>query len=274
MRKRIIEILLIASVFIWANWYASLNLQTELYGIVVGGVMVLLIELIDYLIKEWDFLKLYWDCYKPWTEKEIRLTIAYLFRIEINGKYLLVKSNRIANTYQPIGGVYKYYNPEAKRELDCMGAITDNKIDNDDKSECDLRLNLLNRKKMGTFLKWFFKGENRESDPWREFYEELVVTGILSAKEFGYIHYELVGQLFDPIHRDKFFNVDTFKYTNIFIPKFVTNRQIEEVKKLRRINSTEYIWVTQQEISQGKSADNHLIAEHTHKIFHNKILHQ
>jgi hypothetical protein len=274
MRKRLLEILLLVSIFIWANWFAGVNMQTELYGIVVGGFGVLFIELLDYLFRERAFLKLYWDCWKPWTEKEIRLTIAYLYRIEVNGKYLLVKSNRIANTYQPVGGVYKYYNPEAKQELDCMGAITDNKIDNDDVSECDLRLNLLNRNKIGTFLKWFFKEQKRESDPWREFYEELIATGILSAKEFGYIHYELVGQHFEPIHRDAFFNVDTFKYVDIFIPKFVTPRQIEEVRRLLSIKSDEYIWVTQQEIKQGKSNGNHLIAEQTKKIFHNKILHQ
>jgi len=274
MRKRLLEIFLLVSFFIWANWFAGVNMQTELYGIVVGGFGVLFIELFDYLIRERAFLKLYWDCWKPWTEKEIRLTIAYLYRIEVNGKYLLVKSNRIANTYQPVGGVYKYYNPEAKQELDCMGAITDNKIDNDDVSECDLRLNLLNRNKIGAFLKWFFKGQKRESDPWREFYEELVATGILPATEFRYIHYELVGQHFEPIHRDTFFNVDTFKYADIFIPKFVTPRQIEEVKKLLSINSTKYIWVTQQEIKQGKSNNNYLIAEQTKKIFHNKILRQ
>ena len=48
----------------------------------------------------------------------------------------------------------------------------------------------------------------------------------------------------------------------------------EEIKKLLSINSTEYIWVTQQEIKQGKSNGNHLIAEQTKKIFHNKFLHQ
>ena len=40
--------------------------------------------------------------------KNIRLSCAYLFRIKYNGKYLLVKGNRI-DQYQPIGGVYKYY---------------------------------------------------------------------------------------------------------------------------------------------------------------------
>jgi hypothetical protein len=273
MIRILLELVFASGFLIWGS-FVEPNLKAELYGMAIIVVATMLIDLIIWLYRERRFLKLYWDCYKPWTEKEIRLTIAYLYRIEINGKYLLVKSKRIANTYQPVGGVYKYYNPEAKKELDCMGAITDNKIDNDDVSEHDLRLNLLNRNKIGAFLKWFFKGGKRECDPWREFYEELISTGILPKKEFGYIHYELVGQHFEQIHRDKFFNVDTFKYADIFIPKFISHQQIEEVKKLLSINSTEYIWVTQQEIKQGKSNGNHLIAEHTQKIFHNKILHQ
>lgn len=274
MIKKILELLLLISFLIWGRVWASESLQPELYGIAIGILGILLIDFIDYLIKERNFLRLYWDCYKPWTDREIRLTIAYLFRIEINGKYLLVKSKRIENTYQPVGGVYKYYNPEAKKELDCMGAVTDNNIENDDVSECDLRLTLLSRKKIGAFLKWFFRGENREPDPWREFYEELIAPGILPSSEFGYIHYELVGQHFEPIHRDKFFNVDTFKYTDTFIPKFVNHRQLEKLKGLLCTTNTEYIWVTRQEINQGKSVGNHQIAEHTHKIFHNKILHQ
>ena len=274
MRKTILEIILLALILVWAEVFAGENLQNELYGIVVGGVMVLFIEVGDYLMREWSFMKLYWDCWKPWTQNELRLTIAYLYRIEMQGKYLLVKSNRIANTYQPVGGVYKYYNPEAKQELDSMGAVTDNKIANDDASESDLRLTLLKRNKLRTFLKWFFKRTFRESDPWREFYEELVVSGILPSKEFGYVHYSLVGQHFEPIHHDKFFNIDTFKYTDIFIPKFVNSKQIEEMKKLLAIKNTNFIWVTQQEIKQGKSVDNQLIAEHTIKIFHNKIINQ
>lgn len=272
MRKKIIEIVMLGFVFIWASFFSSNDLQPELYGIVVGGVMILIIELIDLLISEKDFLKLYWDCYKPWAGDEIRLTIAYLFRIEVNGKYLLVKSKRIPNTYQPVGGVYKYYDPEAKKDLLAMGAETDNCMGNDAISERDLRVMLSNRNKIHQFLQWFFNGENRETDPWREFYEEMVVTKILPAEEFGYIHYELVGQCFEPIHRDKFLHVDTFKYADIFTPKFVTHSQIEELKKLVTNSSNEYIWVNKDEIEKGKSNDNHIIADHTKKIFHNKIL--
>jgi len=273
MRKRLLEVVFAVNLFVWGAYFGG-AMEQELYGIGIGILGVLVIDILDYLVTERKFLRLYWDCYKPWVNPEIRLSISYLYRIELNGKYLLVKSNRVANTYQPVGGVYKYYYPEAKGELDCMGAVTDTHIDNDEDSEYDLRLNLQNRKKFRKFLKWFQKGEKREIDPWREFYEELVITDILPADTFPYIHYELVGQHFEPIHRDKFFKVDTFKYADIYIPKFLNDKQTAAFKGLMAVNSSEYIWVTEQEIAQGKTATHHLIAGHTYKIFHNQKLHE
>lgn len=41
--------------------------------------------------------------------KEIRISVAYLYKIKIDGSYLLTKGSKI-DQYQPIGGVYKYYN--------------------------------------------------------------------------------------------------------------------------------------------------------------------
>lgn len=37
----------------------------------------------------------------------IRISFAYLYRIKISGKYLLVKNERGTGKYQPVGGVYK-----------------------------------------------------------------------------------------------------------------------------------------------------------------------
>lgn len=270
MIRPLLEIFFAIVFFVWGRWFADTNLQPELYGMSIGFTSALLIEIIVFLYEERAFLRLYWDCLKPWTRPELRLTISYLYRIEMNGKYLLVKSNRIENTYQPVGGVYKYFYPEAKKDLDCIGALTDNHIVNDDVSEFDLRLKLIKRKRLRKFLKWFFAGEEREWDPWREFYEELVVPGILSAADFGYIHYELIGQHFEPIHYDKFFKIDTFKYADIYVPKYVNPQQIVEMKKLLSLDSSEFIWVTRDEIDRGKSDKGHLIAEHTHKIFHTK----
>nr|WP_241158244.1 hypothetical protein [Adlercreutzia sp. ZJ138] len=35
------------------------------------------------------------------------MSAAYLFRIKVGGKYLLIRGNRIKDQYQPVGGVYK-----------------------------------------------------------------------------------------------------------------------------------------------------------------------
>lgn len=254
--------------------FAGANLQPELYGMGIGIAAALLIELVTILFKEKAFLKLYWDCYKPFKNPNLRLTISYLYNIEIQGRYLLVKSKRIANTYQPVGGVYKYFHPEATNDLNCIGAIPDNAIPNDDISESDLRMKLRNRRNLAKFLKWFFSLKEREWDPWREFYEELVATGILPENEFHYIHYELVGEHFEPIHFDTHFKVDTFKYADIYTPKFVSEKQKEELKKLRFVNSSEFIWATEDEIMNKVTVDGKRIADHTYKIFHSKKLHQ
>lgn len=271
MVKTLLQVLFGIIVLIWAHWFATDNLKTELFGLTIGIGGAIFIEFLYQIYKQRSFLKLYWDCFKPWAKPEIRLTLAYLYNIEINGRYLLVKSNRITNTYQPVGGVYKYFSPEAKNDLDAMGAITDTRIGNDDTSEFDLRLNLQNRSELFKFLKWFFKGDERENCPWREFYEELIEPNILPADKFPYIHHQLVGQHFESIHWDNFFHVDTFKYVDVFKPRLINEGQVNELKSLLTTKSEEYIWVTADEIKQGKS-NGYLIAEHTHKIFKtNKI---
>jgi hypothetical protein len=56
-------------------------------------------------------------------KKEIRLSIAYLYRIKINGKYLLVK-NRNRNFFQPVGGVFKTL-PGSKKIFDKLNVKSD-----------------------------------------------------------------------------------------------------------------------------------------------------
>jgi hypothetical protein len=271
MSKKILGELALAVIsFCWGRWFADQNLQPELYGMSIGCMFGILLELFYYLYENRKFLSLYAECLL--TNKELRLSIAYLFNIEVNGKYLLIKSNRLKDTYQPIGGVYKYFNPEAKKQLDKIGIITDNAIENDEISEYDLRVKLRNRRNLKAFLVWFFSKENREVDPWREFFEELVKTGILPAEKFGYMHYELVAQGFEKIHYDPFFKVDTFKYTDIYKPKYVMHEQENAIRSLLTIPNEEYIWVTEEEIMRDRSNNNQRIAPHTKKIFQTKKL--
>jgi hypothetical protein len=264
-RKTISEVIVVAICYILARWWVGIELKPELYGMAIGVALAILIQWIFYLYDQRKFIALNIKCLL--SKRSLRLTIAYLYKIEVRGKYLMVKSNRIPGAYQAVGGVYKYFNPEGKRQLDAIGAIPDNCIDNDDDSEHDLRLKLRNRRKLKDFIHWFFSREHRELDPWREFYEELVEPGLLPKALFPYIHYELVGQTYDPIHYDEHFKTDTFKYVDIYIPKLLNRKQEEALEQLYLNPPDGVIWVTEEEIKRQITIDGKRITPNTNKIF-------
>ncbi len=120
-------------------------------------------------------------------EEYIRISISGLFRIKVDGEYLLVKGKRI-NQYQPVGGVFKRY--KASQYLfEKLGILDDNKMPIDSKSKDDLRIRV-RINSLDQFLGWYKTGKNRETSPWREFYEELVTEGLLAKDLFPYIDYE------------------------------------------------------------------------------------
>ena len=100
----------------------------------------------------------------------IRISASYLFNIQLDNYYLLIKSER-RNQYQPIGGCYKYF-PNAEEFLLSIGAIPE-KLSNGIDSLMDLRL-LIPTDSINAFIKWYISGQNRETTYDREFNEELV----------------------------------------------------------------------------------------------------
>ena len=273
MIKKILQIIAAVIFFIWAKWLASDELRPELSGISIGFIAALIIQFLCDLYEDRNFLLLYINSLFLKRNSELRLSIAYLFKIECRGKYLLVKNSRFeTDTYQPVGGVYKYYHPEAMHELNAMSIITDTSIDNDEKSEYDLRLKMSKRKHLRKFIKWFFNSEKRESAPWREFQEELVDSNILAYNHFKYIYYDLVGQHFEAIHFDTYFKVDTLKYVDVYTPRYINQKQKDEIENLLSISSDDFIWVTEEEIRKKLSADGKRISDHAHKIFLTKKL--
>lgn len=118
--------------------------------------------------------------------KIIRLSFSYLFKIQVDGKYLLVRGHRMKNQFQPIGGVYKVYD-EGKSFLDKIRVISDTSMGNTDETD-DLRLQIKG-KEYFKFWEWFKSMEDREYDPRREFEEELLDTGILPAEAFQKLKY-------------------------------------------------------------------------------------
>ena len=88
------------------------SIKTTVFKIAIGLVLAAIIGFVVYLIenrKNWILFKT--KLYKP--SKPIRATVAYLFRIEVNGKYALIKRHKKDRVgYQPIGGAFKYFKEE------------------------------------------------------------------------------------------------------------------------------------------------------------------
>ncbi len=273
MNRFFLKIMAVVGFFISAKWFASNELRPNLYGMAIGSAVTLLIDTVIFFRRERNFLQLYFNSLILNRDKEIRLSIAYLYKIECHGKYLLVRNDRFDNVaYQPVGGVYKYFHPEATDNLLKMSVIPDNAIENDRKSEFDLRSKMKNRKYLRKFLKWFYDSKEREIDPWREFHEELIEPNILPAEHFSFIYYKLVAQHFEPIKKDEHYGIDTFKYVDVYTPRFINQKQKDEVEKLLEIKSDKFIWVTEAEIRKKRSKEGKRIAPHTNKIFFNKKL--
>ena len=161
-------------------------------------------------------LKIYYQSLIRWN-KNIRLSCAYLFRIRYNNKYLLIRGNRI-DQYQPIGGVYKYY--------DSFNGLKEN-LELKDESEShfyengDLRL-VTTGKHLVKFLDWFDTKKNREITVIRELIEELEPSGISIENLIKQSQVEYLKTVKEPITFPTHFQIDELKIFEIFevkIPK-------------------------------------------------------
>lgn len=195
---------------------------------VLGSAVSIIIEAIDFHgqgLRLWFQHLYYWN-------KEVRLSISYLFRIEVDGKYLLVKGNRLKKQYQPVGGVYKYY-PEAKPSLEKMKFKLDTKMKNTDDTD-DLRIRIKG-KYLLKFMEWFVSMENREYDPQREFKEELIDTELLPAQSFNTLKYRKVGVHNNGIKYSKPLTCDELLYSDIF-ELLLTDEQKQVIRDAVQMN--------------------------------------
>ena len=117
----------------------------------------------------------------------LRISFAYLYRIKIADKYLLVKNARGTGKYQPVGGVYKLSEQEKLKIKNRYQVKDDNKVLIDESSRDDYRLRIENKYLRG-FVRRFNKKADREKidNLSREFVEELVNTGIVDWNSISY----------------------------------------------------------------------------------------
>lgn len=198
----------------------------------------------------------------------IRISFAYLYRIKVGNKYLLVKNERGTGKYQPVGGVYKFSEKE-KQELTSLFQVKDdNKISIDESSRNDYRLKIEN-KFIRKFIKRFDKEADREniSDLSREFCEELIDTKILSWEE---IRYRYCGRHMTELKFSQHFQIYEILLADI-IELIPTQQQEKDLRELESQKSEKYLFATAEEIlslgintTTGKLSED--IADHTIKI--------
>ncbi len=149
------------------------NIIISIISSVVTAFFLGIIDNICLMItnKKYNFRHKYDLSYR---NKEIRISFAYLIKILINDKYLLVKKEKF-NKFQPIGGVYHQYDSDTMNDLGFSRDITPGDAQ-------DIR-GSIKCKNLIKFLKWFdSEGAKRERGVNREFYEEL--KDCIPIKEF------------------------------------------------------------------------------------------
>lgn len=230
-------------------------------GFVIGGVLEFMVYLYENR-KRWNLLIT--TIYKR--NKPVRITVAYLFRIELNGQYALIKRHKKDRIgYQPIGGAYKYLHEENRELFDSLGIEPCTHIERDEDTEHDLRLIIKKRKNLIAFLKWFESKKNRELDPWREFYEELIEPGLLPANLFKHIKYVFIRKHEEGIIPSPVFPVDEYRYADVFELRFETEQQKQAFLDLKQ-STGEVIFVTADEIRKGATNKGLVILPHSFKI--------
>ena len=136
-------------------------------------------------------------------DEYIRASIAYLFRIKLDDKYLLIRNVKSSGwgMYKPVGGCYKFFD-SAKPALNNLGVIeevSDNK---------DFRV-YVPKKNWEKFICWYNLGQDREVDFSREFNEELFEeNNFLSPENFDEVDFKKIKDGSFEVNFSKSYKID------------------------------------------------------------------
>lgn len=198
----------------------------------------------------------------------VRISFAYLFRIKIGNKYLLVRNARGTGKYQPVGGVYKLLGNEKIDLKNLYQVMDDDKISIDESSRNDYRLRLANQH-LRKFVRRFDKSASRETiyDLSREFREEMVNPGLVNWNQ---ITYRVCGRHITQLEYGKHFQMYELLLADV-VELIPTRDQEKDLESLVQNHSEKYILATFEEIKAlginteiGKLSES--IADHAIKI--------
>lgn len=225
-----------------------------------------------------DFLKLFYRTkYGDFKDKEIRFSISGLYKIQIpdSNKYLLVFNRRINGQLQPVGGVYKRFGDDSLFNKWLFRPDNGkNGLDVDNISSSDLRF-MVKGKNVIEVLRWFESGKERETDPRREFIEELIETRILDSKIFQNINHKHIRRYSKNLTWSDYFGCYEILIYDIFelLPNEEQKKALRELSEQGNNFSKDYAIVNCDDIEQLRLLDNgHQVArigQHT-KLIINK----
>lgn len=216
-----------------ASWFAVTS------AIAVGFA----VPLIDAAVVNARWLRIAMYAARLW-RKRVRISAAYLFQIKVDNKYLLIKGTRFEQ-YQPIGGVYKTHSSfSATRQS--MDILDDDLLVPDAVSENDLRIRVSGRY-LYQFVQWFESERNRETDCWREFYEELVDTNILPESVFRHIKYDRVRRRYSNLRYSEWAQSHEILIADI-VELIPTEEQLSELRALKLATDDRFLWANEAQI--------------------------
>lgn len=206
--------------------------------------------------------------------KDIRISMSYVYRICVDNEYLLVQNSHRKNSYQFVGGKYKYFE-QAEMTLKSFGMNSDDKLKQTENRKNDIAF-YIPANKLTKFIKWFDDCINRDIDCAREFREELLTAKksgepLLDAALFSDMRFRKVCIVRTPITKspvESGWNCLEYKQYDVLEPVF-SMEQAEALKKLKVEYNGDYVkWVKKADINslgyrEGTDEKEFSINEHT-----------
>lgn len=218
-------------------------------GILGGGIFTVILAYVAYLFKTKQYIDFYLKSkLLALRKKNIRFSISYLFKIEIEGKYLLIRGNKIPDQFQPVGGVFKYYS-NAQNIFEKYGVVIDDNIPIDASSNKDLRVKV-KAKNAYKFLEWFNSRKNREVCIKRELEEELIMTQLVPKKVSEEFKAEYIKTHFNGIKYSEHFQCDEVLIAEIYNLRLDNNLEKDVKKYLESKKDKRVVLASREEIEK------------------------
>ena len=263
-RNIIYGVLIIIYLLIVGDKFKDNNFVQNTIAVSCSIIAPIIVFFIDSILSNITRLKL-WFISKVWYRRiKIRVSMSYIYRIHVADKYLLVKNSKW-DYYQPVGGAYKVLSEDIGFLKDNFEWGKDPHLKTDGIKRNDLRGTVPMTKLIG-FLDWFKTQKNREISHWREFYEELIRTGVLDIKDFPYFEYRYAGNLLTPIKKSDIW-ADCLEILSYDVYDLIpNNHQEDKFRETQASSSDKYKWLEESVIMNNgiiSKDDEVKIGQHT-----------